>query len=360
MGRATAEKIRKKEEEEKKITSALLGGTRREKQQKYLHIPELIELAKVNYNREKLLRLPDKYVPKSRNHERQLIDFIKHCFVKYYVPSFMFDAFKHYDANHVSWFICIAQGGSLYREFFKSYFEGRMTQKDTFNFINNFNNNLSIKQNLLFAKAVSLGGKNFANNIVGSRFYILANVNDYWEDVLRFIFVNKDNVSNKDLSDLMDFFSNKQRERYSLKGRTLNSVIKQSDDWHLDVQRQKCDKDEWEGLPIEDWEFLDSEKLNGKYIDVVWKIKQLTSSKALRKEGNEMKHCVSSYSYRCKEGHCSIFHLEKVSELDTESALTIEVDNKSKRILQVRGKYNRLPTAYENQIISKWKTHLQG
>jgi hypothetical protein len=63
-----------------------------------------------------------------------------------------------------------------------------------------------------------------------------------------------------------------------------------------------------------------------------------------------MRHCVSSYASRIKEGKCSIWSLR----CDGVRALTIEVKNNERRIAQTRGKCNRFAKPLELGILRRW------
>lgn len=67
-----------------------------------------------------------------------------------------------------------------------------------------------------------------------------------------------------------------------------------------------------------------------------------------------MRHCVASYSSSCHRGVCSIWGLSLETETGIEKLLTIEVNNLSKEIRQIRGKLNRLATEKEKEVVRRW------
>jgi hypothetical protein len=79
----------------------------------------------------------------------------------------------------------------------------------------------------------------------------------------------------------------------------------------------------------------------------------LQSSKELFVEGYNMNHCVYNYAEACMFEGEVIYSLRKKIKNRTYLLLTIEVDN-NKRIVQVRGKDNRIPTLDEKEIIELW------
>ncbi len=68
-----------------------------------------------------------------------------------------------------------------------------------------------------------------------------------------------------------------------------------------------------------------------------------------------MRHCVGTYVGDCVSGRAAIFSM--VCSDDTgalEPALTIEVDPKTRRVLQARGRANRMPDAVERRRLQAW------
>lgn len=77
-------------------------------------------------------------------------------------------------------------------------------------------------------------------------------------------------------------------------------------------------------------------------------IRELTTLTAVLHEGTRLTHCVASYASAASRGECSLWSLR----VGGMSALTIEVRNGA--ICQIRGKYNRPPTASELKLVGKW------
>ena len=66
-----------------------------------------------------------------------------------------------------------------------------------------------------------------------------------------------------------------------------------------------------------------------------------------------MGHCVGSYSHSVEAGQCSIWALTLEDNEGNWAMNTIEVDRYG-RLVQIRGKHNRQPTAKEQNILSRW------
>lgn len=136
---------------------------------------------------------------------------------------------------------------------------------------------------------------------------------------------------------------------FSLRGRRMEAVLAQSAAWHRRTHRARhywgcalTPDTTWTGLPVAGFEAHGS----------VWVlITQLLSYGQLLEEGSAQKHCVSSYAYSCLRGRCGIFSLR----LHGARALTVEV-LPDRRIVQIRGRENRLAAGSERYWLTQWAT----
>lgn len=76
------------------------------------------------------------------------------------------------------------------------------------------------------------------------------------------------------------------------------------------------------------------------------------NSEDLKREGDNLNHCVASYIKRVIDGECLIFFLRKEKD---ESLITFEVRHNT--IVQVRGLHNRKPTDNEVQALKEFATY---
>jgi len=79
-------------------------------------------------------------------------------------------------------------------------------------------------------------------------------------------------------------------------------------------------------------------------------MREIRSPKDLVNEGSTMCHCVGSYYLVVRKGQSSIWSLTR----NKKRLLTVEVRNKNKTVVQVRGKHNRLPKEKEQTYIQAW------
>ena len=81
-----------------------------------------------------------------------------------------------------------------------------------------------------------------------------------------------------------------------------------------------------------------------------WSIKELIDGLALYEESKNMRHCVASYAKACEGGRSAIFSVT----VDGHRRVTVEVNPKTRRVVQVHGFANRMPTAQESRIVNRW------
>jgi PcfJ-like protein len=84
----------------------------------------------------------------------------------------------------------------------------------------------------------------------------------------------------------------------------------------------------------------------------VWSMRTMRGD--LLEEGREMHHCVATYSCTIEVGGCSMWSMKLARLGATERAVTIEVINSTRTIVQVRGKYKRYPNNQERHILELW------
>ena len=177
---------------------------------------------------------------------------------------------------------------------------------------------------------------------------------EFWRDSIRWLIKNRDAITDDQCNHLLAWAMHMHTEdrlgraaKFTWKGRTARASIQASNAYFDHVHRRnnpwiyhRWNSHGW------NWEYSES------IVDrkVVWTIRELISGIELFDEGQNMQHCVGGYSRSCVEGYSAIFSLT----LDGQRSITIEVNAKTKDIVQARGKFNRLPTTKESEIIRLW------
>lgn len=92
-------------------------------------------------------------------------------------------------------------------------------------------------------------------------------------------------------------------------------------------------------------------------------IQELTHQWQLVAESQAMRHCVDTYGRSCKLGRCSIFSVRTdetvTGKTISTSHLTIEVERRSRRIVQVRGRRNQHVFPQRIPLLRKWAEEME-
>ena len=306
----------------------------------------------------KAIRNVEDWVPKTHNRARQLSELVHYLYAQYPMPRFFDSAYMLKDPLYMAWFVHIAQGKSV-RKF--EQIPIPMTAKMAHIFMQ-VPPQYSVIEALRYCQIVANGGdEHLVNAVIGSRMVEDFANNAFWETVLRF-FIQNPMLDKAEVLPLIDYihhvkFGAGNSPNFSMKGRTVAALLRLMHEWHNEMNRQNRkngfygENTKWVGSSITDFVY---EEGTDEAKRKTYTIRQLTNAKALHEEGKAMSHCVYSYTHSCISGRTSIWAMkEEVFGVITR-LLTIEVNNAERMIVQIRGKYNRLPTAQEMKIVDRW------
>jgi hypothetical protein len=306
---------------------------------------------------------------KSRDHHKQIAEAVKYCFNKYPTPNFLMKVWyvkptvlsaarmrfvinsRGFNIdNFRDWYITLATGGSLYKQHFSSFF----TKKET-HFFSTCPFDCEVSEAAWYAVICAQGFPPHQAIKLAQTRLAEREISAWWKAAARWFAHHAISLSKSEINDLLDYVRAKHGEskEWYLKDLTLQNLQKRTKSWHRELHRSSTLSGrypKWEGLPIDD--IVLERVVNGKVIK--WKFHQITTGKELASEGNKQRHCVSSYAPRCANGEISIWSLTRWEELGGWHALTIEVRNSTKQIVQARGIANRSATAAEKSVLQEW------
>jgi roadblock/LC7 domain-containing protein len=286
------------------------------------------------------------------NQDRQFSSFVKHCFAKYKVPSFLESAWME-ENNYAEWYIWIGAGKSIRK---RNDLPIQLTKKASHVFLNDSGNHLTIDLILRKSQVLGMGGdERLANAIIASVIGRNRFLNEaFWSTVIRF-FVNNPMIENNTISEIIDYldFRYREDETFSMKGRTITALIRQSDEWHVQFRSTHFQPAKLNWSPSGVNEFSKE-----KGLDNDWKkytIVELLNGKELATEGRKMRHCVYTYANDCFDKSCAIFSLRMIDASETSFTLaTIEVQLTKRTIVQAKAKCNEKPTKEAFEIMKAW------
>jgi hypothetical protein len=139
---------------------------------------------------------------------------------------------------------------------------------------------------------------------------------------------------------------------FSLRGRTAASVMRLMDAWHRGLGDGEGDF-RWPASDLRPL-VLEMPSEDPERPPTTWEILELTTSGALRAEGQTLHHCVASYASRCWRGESQIFSIRRHGAGSTRSMATVEVDPRRRSVVQARALRNRLPSGKALRLLHAW------
>lgn len=179
----------------------------------------------------------------------------------------------------------------------------------------------------------------------------------FWATVMAFFAKNPmlDLAQIGPIVDYIQWRRAEDEEDFSMKGRTAGALLRDVEEWHTQLHRAKVVTGELftpSGIPH--YHKAYRERIKGNYVEIHWRITEILSGKELADEGRALHHCVYSYSFSIQRGTTSIWSMTREEGGNTERRITIEVNNKSRRIMQARGRYNRRTDIDEFRAMNEW------
>lgn len=299
------------------------------------------------------IRKPQEFTVKTKNLHGQLNQLLRHLFCKYEMPEFMNQAWTAALAadrdKYISWFLWLAEGKNL-RTF--PDFPATLNKQISHEFLK-APNNYTITQALRFGQLKFLkANQRLIHAVVESNLGSSFQNEEFWYSFLQFLcrqqFFDPALVSNLvDYIQAQKFAPNAPQPLMSMKGRSLENLINESEAWHMRIQKERGKHYlDWKPQDIE--EFKKEEKAGDK--TNLWTMEELINSKQLESEGSAMKHCVASYKYACHQKRASIWSLK----LNGLRVATIEVNLHQKAIVQAKGKSNAKVEGKAMTLIMEW------
>jgi len=316
----------------------------------YTNISKSFEINSVIYlSKSQWLRNIEDWKPEGKSSITKCKSLINFLIGKYNISKFLYNIFNCLEEckRFFPLFCHIIQGGSIKGARKTGLLPANMTQKMDHLFLQS-SGEFTITQAIRRAQTIAFGGNERLASVF-SELHLLKDFknDDFWSQVIQW-FCNQGMFDYIKIGPIVDWFEHKRKEpNFVLKGRTITSVLTDVEVWHNRLNKGKSyPKVNFVPSGFLDW----PNELIPESEESDWQIKELLFSGDLQKEGVAMKHCVSSYVNSIFEQRTSIWSLKILHE----RALTIEVLNKEKKIVQVRGKCNRKAYNFELHKIKQW------
>lgn len=316
------------------------------------------------------LRQLESWKAKSHNARKQFSSLARHLWAEFDVPLFMDQAWIRGNTHQQDWFRHLGAGKNIRTA---DHLPIPLTKKMAHHFVQ-APQHYPIEGAFRWAQVHAFGGDpRLADALLETRLVREFQDDKFWQTVLKF-FVANPMLDVVHVGPIIDFIWHQRFEpqvvfvergvaerrgpiqpNFSMRGRTVNSLLSAVADWHRQLGREAETGDfQWEKSAFADFEFREASQ--SREDSKTWSIRELLSSQELAFEGRRMKHCVATYARSCYEGKSSIWSMEVNDEFGRQPAVTIEVENARKLICQIRGKQNRRPTEQERAIVQRWAT----
>ena len=329
----------------------------------------------------------DDWKPKGKSARTWFVALVTHLAVRYPIKPFLFSAFdstmpakRPYPL--VQLFGHLAKGGSLHKAVRDGLLPVKMTKRMCHRFMQTTAGH-TVVEAIRRAQALDLGAdRRIAAALAKCRLgRALQAAEDFWFTVIQWL-CNFPMLDPTQVGPLVDYITRLYEAReaareqaredaglgihggdlpapFSMKGRSAAAVFRGMEAWHGDLaheaeiaqreagiygRRPIATKFEPSGIRAHSWQVKRGRER------ATWNVVELLTLRALSDEGKAMGHCVYSYGYSVSKGQISIWSLS----LDGERALTVEVDNAQRQIVQARGLRNRQATNSELTALKRW------
>ncbi len=296
------------------------------------------------------------WVPRGKGKMTQFVSLAEHVWASYPVPKFLWSAFWERDVIYIYPIVQrIAAGESFAKMCQNGSFPLPLTKKQCHDFLNS-SADISFVKALRKVQIQKYNGSErllqaWMNNEIGNRLRIYLN-EEFWDSVLAWLCKNP-MFDLTQLGPLIDYIRHRRRQDkdFSMKGRSVLAMIRGMHEWHGELTKQKTFNEsnyDPSGFKNGKWEVTKKERTGHSH--EIWKIEEILTSKDLYKEGSTHNHCVASYSESIVSGSVSIWSMS----CNGERKITIEVRNQSRKIVQARGKFNRMYDNEEYKYMLNW------
>ena len=328
------------------------------------HIGGIARLARFS---SRWLRTPAGFSARSYNAARQFGELARFLLAKWPVPRFFDSAWgETSNDTHREWFIHIGAGHNLRTADGPPFPLTKLMAHHALMAPDDF----SISSALRWGQVRALGGsERLAHAVVGSWLREPQADELFWLSVVQF-FVANPMLDPRQVGPIVDWIRNQRFVRepqrivngvacgggipqpnFSMKGRSVQSVLRQVERWHRELSRTPVRAAlSWPTCGVPGFERIEGIEGSQRIV----RIDEILSSADLQDEGRAMHHCVASYAHTCARGNSAIFSLKIDSGAGLDRRLTIELDVRSKRIIQARGRYNAMPQPLDERYLRNW------
>ncbi|MHC5540604.1 PcfJ domain-containing protein [Singulisphaera rosea] len=171
------------------------------------------------------------------------------------------------------------------------------------------------------------------------------------QGIVEYLHAQKFEHQNVIIGDETEITLDPPQPDFSIKGRTVASLMRQVEAWRAEAKPPEPVRRQirWERSDVGEYRCEDSR-------GHAWAIRELLDSDALAAEGKAMQHCVADYTVACSKRVSTIWSMEFEADTGWKRLVTIEVDPKSRNIVQASMKCNESPDEACLAVLKEWAT----
>jgi len=322
------------------------------------------------------IRSPEDWKPKGKGRDSLFRSLCEHLLMRYKTPPFLWSGYQVVGQEKILGPVVaqVASGTSLHQLVKDGTFPVPFTRAMCHDFLANTTASMTMLEGIRRAQVNAVGGgRRLFQAWMGTnpgRELKTAEEEAFWMTVIQWFAANPMLDPNQ-IGPLTDYIRYKRNEEpaFSMKGRSVTALLRSMEQWHAEgnrIQRANQRLNPWgvssfdqrvaynkSGFKNGKFDFSYYDKKNHLQEDK-WFIDEILTGKGLAEEGKAMHHCVVSYSGYIVKGETSIWSMIHQTNPCAEHALTLEVKNSIKQIVQIRGVCNRSAEARELNIVQMW------
>lgn len=317
------------------------------------------------------LRPVETWSPTGGNPRPQFSSLVRHLLTAYPVPAFLtsvwFDGSTIEARSRQGWFIHIGSGQNIRNADLPLAYTKRMAH----HFLQ-APDHFKVEPALRWGQVRGLGGsERLAHAVIATRLGRSFESEDFWSTVVQFL-VNHPELDSAQIEPIIEYLHDQRfvpqsffddadgegewrppQPDLSMKGRTSKALWRQVVEWQKARGMQgKKPSLRWSRSEIGEFRLPESGTAGGP--GRVWMIRELLTSRELRTEGNAMHHCVAGFVGLCLRRRASIWSMTVEDGEGRRRVLTIEVDPKTKEVVQASRCCNAEPRPKDREILGIW------
>lgn len=322
------------------------------------------------YTREHVRRI-DHWPGTSMSWRSAVASLAAHLVCKHPVPRFLSSAWFATDHDDDAerkrrWFVAHANGAS-----FRSLDLPIVMTRTMEHIFLRSPEHLEVERAMRRAELLGLGAEDdLMRAVLATRLATDLRNGEFWRTVWTFLIANARTIDTNQIGPLIDFIHAVRHERvtvetpdgitmqdpprpaFSMKGRTAQSMLRLMRNWHRRLGGAQGGLT-WEPSPLQPMR-IEQPSDDPSEPPTVWQFMELTSTVQLRREGVALHHCVASYADRCWRGTSRIWSLRVRRGHGVRHVLTIEIDPKTRAVVQARGWGNRAAAGTPLRLLQQW------